>query len=215
MSPTARFPWQAPDVDIARRGRPRNEQSTADILAATLELVAEVGLAALTMDAVAARAGVSKATIYRRWSSKEQLLLDAWMSAVQRPIAPDTGTLHGDLTAMLAALVDNPLAGADVQRVYPQMVAAAKVNPDVAVAYRAFIAERRRPMRAVSALRPRKLLRPTRPAAPRCAAAGCTWRRGRLRAGAPVLIWPQLVATARSAMVASSVSPLRWLITLV
>ena len=136
-------------MDIARRGRPRNEQSTADILAATLELVAEVGLAALTMDAVAARAGVSKATIYRRWSSKEQLLLDAWMSAVQRPIAPDTGTLHGDLTAMLAALVDNPLAGADVQRVYPQMVAASKVNPDVAVAYRAFIAERRRPMRAV------------------------------------------------------------------
>lgn len=119
------------------------------ILVATLELVSEVGLAGLTMDAVASRAGVSKATIYRRWSSKEALLLDAWMSCVRRPEAPDTGSLHDDLTAMFTGIGDQPLTDGDMQRVFPQMIAAAKVNPDVAEAYRAFIAERRRPMRAV------------------------------------------------------------------
>jgi AcrR family transcriptional regulator len=149
MSRTAPFPWQALDVDIARRGRPRNEQSTTAILVATIELVSEVGLAGLTMDAVASRAGVSKATIYRRWSSKESLLLDAWMSCVRRPEAPDTGNLHDDLTAMFSGIDDQPLADADLQRVFPQMIAAAKVNPDVAEAYRAFIAERRLPMRTV------------------------------------------------------------------
>ncbi len=136
-------------MDTVRRGRPRNERSTAAILVATLELVSEVGLAGLTMDSVASRAGVSKATIYRRWSSKEALLLDAWMSCVRRPDAPDTGSLHDDLTAMLDGIGDQPLTDGDMQRVFPQMIAAAKVNPDVAEAYRAFIAERRRPMRAV------------------------------------------------------------------
>lgn len=136
-------------MDIARRGRPRNEQSTTAILVATIELVSEVGLAGLTMDAVASRAGVSKATIYRRWSSKESLLLDAWMSCVRRPEAPDTGNLHDDLTAMFSGIATQPLADADLQRVFPQMIAAAKVNPDVAEAYGAFIAERRRPMHTV------------------------------------------------------------------
>ena len=110
MSRTTPCPWQAPDVDIARRGRPRNEQSTTAILVATIELVSEVGLAGLTMDAVASRAGVSKATIYRRWSSKETLLLDAWMSCVRRPEAPDTGIFHDDLTAMFRGIDDQPRA---------------------------------------------------------------------------------------------------------
>ena len=57
--------------------------------------------------------------------------------------------------------------------------------------------------------RPSPGRRPRRRAPPRCAAAGCTWPRGRCATGAPVLIWPALVATARSAMVVSSVSPER------
>ena len=63
-------------------GRPRNEQHDDAILGATIDLVSEVGIAALTIDAVAKRAGVGKATIYRRWASKEALLLDAWVSVV-------------------------------------------------------------------------------------------------------------------------------------
>ena len=131
-----------------RRGRPRNEACTGEILEAALHLVAEVGIAGLTMDAVASRAGVGKATIYRRWTSKEALMLDAWMSCVRKPVAPDTGTLRGDLEALLGG-IDSPLSDRELQRVFPQMIAAAKVNPEVADAYRAFVEQRRAPMRAV------------------------------------------------------------------
>ena len=131
-----------------RRGRPRDESCGPAILAAAIELVGEVGIAALTMDAVAARAGVGKATIYRRWSSKEALMLDAWKSAVQKPDAPDTGSLRDDLRALFAPH-DQKLSGESMQRIFPQMIAAAKVNPEVGEAYRDFIAERRRPMRTV------------------------------------------------------------------
>jgi AcrR family transcriptional regulator len=131
-----------------RRGRPRNEACTGEILAAALQLVADVGMAGLTMDAVAARAGVGKATIYRRWSSKEALMLDAWMSCVRTPAVPDTGTLRGDLEGLLGG-IDHPLTSGELQRVFPQMIAAAKVNADVADAYRAFIAQRRAPLQTV------------------------------------------------------------------
>lgn len=135
------------DTEV-RRGRPRNEACTNDILSATLDLVAEVGIAALTVDAVAARAGVGKATIYRRWSSKEALMLDAWATFVLPAEVPDTGTLHGDLRALLGQL-DSPLHDRNLQRVFPQMVAAARVTPEVAEQYRTLIAQRRAPMRAV------------------------------------------------------------------
>ena len=131
-----------------RRGRPRNEACTGEILEAALQLVADVGIAALTMDAVAAKAGVGKATIYRRWSSKEALMLDAWMSCVRSPVVPDTGTLQGDLESFLGGL-GQPLTDRELQRVFPQMIAAAKVNPEVADAYRAFVAQRRAPLQMV------------------------------------------------------------------
>jgi AcrR family transcriptional regulator len=138
----------APPAADPPRGRPRNEACTGEILVAALELVAEVGIAGLTIDGVAARAGVGKATIYRRWSSKEALMLDAWMSCVRAPSEPDTGTLLGDLRALFSD-VGSPLTEHDLQRIYPQMIAAAKVNPEVADAYRAFIATRRQPLATV------------------------------------------------------------------
>lgn len=131
-----------------RRGRPRNEACTGEILEATLHLVAEVGIAGLTMDAVAAHAGVGKATIYRRWTSKEALMLDAWMVCVRKPAEPDTGTLQGDLEALMGG-IDSPLTDSELQRVFPQMIAAAKVNPDVAEAYAEYVEHRRAPLRAV------------------------------------------------------------------
>ncbi|HQZ36716.1 MAG TPA: TetR/AcrR family transcriptional regulator [Ilumatobacteraceae bacterium] len=131
-----------------RRGRPRNEACTGEILEATLHLVAEVGIAGLTMDAVAAHAGVGKATIYRRWTSKEALMLDAWMVCVRKPSEPDTGTLQGDLEALMGG-IDSPLTDSELQRVFPQMIAAAKVNPEVAEAYAEYVEHRRAPLRAV------------------------------------------------------------------
>jgi AcrR family transcriptional regulator len=132
----------------ARRGRPRNEGCRATILSATLDLVADVGIAGLTMDAVAVRAGVGKATIYRRWSSKEALMLDAWVSCINTPLVPDTGSLRSDVDELLLR-VDHPLTDEALQRVFPQMIAAAKVNPDVREAYQSYLIERRRPMRVV------------------------------------------------------------------
>ncbi len=81
----------------APRGRPRSEKAQNAILEAAAELLLEQGLAAVSMDAVAARAGVSKATIYRWWPTKETLALDAlyheWASV---PPAQDTGALRGE-----------------------------------------------------------------------------------------------------------------------
>ena len=90
----------------APRGRPRSEQADRAIMAAALELLAERGLAGMSIEEVAARAGVGKATIYRRWSSKGALALDAFLAEFeqQQPL-PDTGSLRGDLAAELRAWV--------------------------------------------------------------------------------------------------------------
>ena len=89
-----------------QRGRPRSQEADRAILTATLDLLASRGLAAMSIEEVAARAGVGKATIYRRWSSKGLLALDAFVTAFaeQQPL-PDTGTLRGDLIAALTAWV--------------------------------------------------------------------------------------------------------------
>src|ERR1700726_424948 len=88
----------------AQRGRPRSAEADRSILAATLDLLAERGLDAMSIEEIAARAGVGKATIYRRWSSKGLLALDAFVVSfrAEQPL-PDTGTLRGDLIAALAA----------------------------------------------------------------------------------------------------------------
>ena len=90
----------------AQRGRPRSQEADRAILTATLDLLASRGLAAMSIEEIAARAGVGKATIYRRWSSKGLLALDAFVTSFQeqQPL-PDTGTLRGDLIAALTAWV--------------------------------------------------------------------------------------------------------------
>ena len=89
-----------------RGGRPRDPSRDGVIRAAILRLLADVGYNALTMDAVAAEAGVGKATIYRRWRTKSDLVVDT-ISEMSREEAPsaDTGTLEDDLRALLRALV--------------------------------------------------------------------------------------------------------------
>ena len=123
-------------------GRPRDARCDGAILDATLELAGAVGLGGLTMDAVAARAGVSKATIYRRWSSKEALVLDAWMASFPIESVPDTGSLTGDLIAHSRQFRDAVSTGT-FGRVLPQMVAAARVNDELAEVYRRLVADRR------------------------------------------------------------------------
>jgi len=98
----------APAAGPARaRGRPRSELARQAVLAAATELLLTRGLGAVSMDAVAARAGVSKATIYRWWPTKETLALDALYAQLSEPTAepPDTGTLRGDLSELLTGWI--------------------------------------------------------------------------------------------------------------
>src|SRR6476620_10356561 len=91
---------------MSRVGRPRSQEADRAILTATVELLAERGLAAMSIEEVAARAGVGKTTIYRRWPSKGLLALDAFVGSFreEQPL-PDTGTLRGDLLSALHAWV--------------------------------------------------------------------------------------------------------------
>jgi AcrR family transcriptional regulator len=87
-----------------RPGRPRSEEAERAIIDATLSLFAESGPEGLCIEKVAARAGVGKATIYRRWPGKEDLLLDA-LAALRAPLPQPKGkSVRSDLTALLEAM---------------------------------------------------------------------------------------------------------------
>jgi AcrR family transcriptional regulator len=88
-----------------RPGRPRSEQAERAIIDAALSLFAESGPDGLCMEQVAARAGVGKATIYRRWPGKEDLLLDA-LAALKSPLPEPRGrSVREDLVAVLDAML--------------------------------------------------------------------------------------------------------------
>jgi AcrR family transcriptional regulator len=87
-----------------RPGRPRSEQADQAILAATLEEFARCGPGGLGIEQVAARAGVGKATIYRRWPTKEDLLLEAIGRLVTPLPQPQGRSVRSDLTALVEAL---------------------------------------------------------------------------------------------------------------
>jgi len=92
---------------VARRpGRPRSEQADRAIIDAALSLFAESGPEGLCIERVAARAGVGKATIYRRWPGKEDLLLDA-IAALKTPLPEPAGrSAREDLVALLGAMCE-------------------------------------------------------------------------------------------------------------
>ena len=114
----------------------------ADALEATIEVLTESGYAALTLDAVARRAGVHKTTLYRRWRTREALVLDAMLAlAGERIPITDTGSLRSDLTALAtaaAATAGTPQGQAVVRAV----VAAGAHDPALADASHRFWTER-------------------------------------------------------------------------
>lgn len=139
-------------ADTPRRGRPRSERARRAILDAAAELLLLRGLGAVSMDAVAERAGVSKATIYRWWPSKEMLALDAlldWAAATAPP--RDTGSLRGDLLALLRPWV-REIRRQPFGPVIAALLNEAQSDPKFADAYRTrFVEPRRDAMRAVFA----------------------------------------------------------------
>jgi AcrR family transcriptional regulator len=100
------------EVSRPRPGRQRSEAADQAILTATLDLLAIDGYGALTMAAVIARSGVSSATLYRRWPTKQQLVAAAVASLHAEIVDVDTGSLEGDL----AAVVESIAASMSVQR---------------------------------------------------------------------------------------------------
>lgn len=85
-------------------GRPRDSHVDHAILTATRELLAERGYAGLTVDAVAARAGVGKAAIYRRYTSKQEMIFSVALHDLREQPPSDAGSLRGDLTELAATI---------------------------------------------------------------------------------------------------------------
>lgn len=136
---TQAAPGQA--AGTPQRGRPRSEQADRAIMAAALELLAERGVAGMSIEEVASRAGVGKATIYRRWSSKGALALDAFVTEFrqQQPL-PDTGTLRGDLRAELRAWV-RAVTRTPVGRMLGDLIGEAQHDKDLSASYRERVLE--------------------------------------------------------------------------
>lgn len=136
------------DELVGCRPRRRSARAEAAILDATVELVAENGVARLTVDGVAAKAGVGKATIYRHWPTKAALVIEAIASHAEVPDPPDTGRLREDLVLLLdglrSAISAPPLAGLLVS-----LVDAAERDPELAELHTAFAASRRQRVLAV------------------------------------------------------------------
>jgi AcrR family transcriptional regulator len=133
----------APEERRRGPGRPRSLEADEAILDATVGLIAEVGIEALTMEGVAARAGVGKNTLYRRFPSKLDLIVSAVRCYTRVGAAPpDTGSTRGDVRAVVDDLVgivtDTPMG-----RMLPILVATRTRVPELDVAYREIVADKR------------------------------------------------------------------------
>ena len=103
-------------------GRPRSARAHRAILDAAIDLFAEQGYQAMSIEVIAARAGVGKTTVYRRWPSKEDLIVDAIDELILEVHPPDTGSLRDDLIELLVQL-QGALTTSRAGAVFPRMAA--------------------------------------------------------------------------------------------
>jgi AcrR family transcriptional regulator len=94
------------DRQPSRRGRPRDKRTHDAVLAATRAILLEHGYPALTIEAVAARAGTARTTVYRSWPTKGELVLDAAGDDIAVGVVPDTGSTRGDLEIAVRQLTE-------------------------------------------------------------------------------------------------------------
>ena len=116
-------------------GRPRDPEVDRRIARAALDLFGDAGWTGFAMEAVARRAGVGKASVYLRWSTKEALLTDAVTMRLARVADVDTGTLHGDLVELATQMLD--LYAGDTSRAALRLSLEADAIPGVAEQYAA------------------------------------------------------------------------------
>ncbi|HEX6147489.1 MAG TPA: TetR/AcrR family transcriptional regulator [Acidimicrobiia bacterium] len=137
-----------PSSDTKRPGRPRDETIDEEIVSSLFELIEEVGLGAVTIDAIADRAGVSKATIYRRWQSKEDLIVDAVAGLVNAPELDQPGDIR---QLMLSGLnrIQSFMSETTAGLVFPWLVAEVTRGSEIGKRYsEAVIAPRRQAIAA-------------------------------------------------------------------
>jgi AcrR family transcriptional regulator len=120
---TAQPPSQAIDKRV-RRSRDR-------VLTTAFELLSESGVGGFSVDEVARRSGVAKTTIYRHWPTREALVLDACSQISDEQVVPDTGSVHGDLVAILTN-IGHLLYTARWSSVLPSIVDVAERDPEFA-----------------------------------------------------------------------------------
>jgi AcrR family transcriptional regulator len=124
-------------------GRPRSARSHQAIVRATLELLVEVGFERLTMEQVQRRAGVGKATIYRRWPSKQELVKDAIQYFSAELPVPDTGSLAEDY-ARIAQAVVAIAKDRNAAMLMPRLLLEASGDPELHAIFSAQLVEPRR-----------------------------------------------------------------------
>ncbi len=107
---------------------PRVIRSRISVLAAAVELMSEKGIAGTSIDAVAARSGVAKTTIYRQWDNQQALVLDAFATLLDPPPTPETGTLRGDLRELVRGLAQ-ALTVSPAAALMPALIDAAERDP--------------------------------------------------------------------------------------
>lgn len=125
----------SPPIDkIPGAGRPRDPRIDAAILRATAGLLVEIGYSNLTMAAVAERAGTTKTALYRRWSSKAELVHEAAFPAVHTALQMPAGSIADDIRAMIAAARDvftSPVVRAALPGLIADMAADSALNDRV------------------------------------------------------------------------------------
>lgn len=130
-------------------GRPRSEEAHAAILAASIDLIREVGYDAVTMDGIAARAGVGKATVYRRWKSREALVVEAIGRIVAAVPDPDTESTRDDLMVLMRATLRMYADPATAALLSGLVAAMARSEPIARAVRTGFVGMRRGALRRV------------------------------------------------------------------
>jgi AcrR family transcriptional regulator len=120
-----------PEQGQRKPGRPRSAQAHKAILAATLELLAQEGFQGLSIEDIAARAGVGKTTIYRRWSSKDELVIDA-IHEVQVDLSTvDTGNFRTDLVILFKSAYKGLMAHPLLPQLVLRLIGEFQANPEI------------------------------------------------------------------------------------
>ncbi|MFV0256942.1 MAG: TetR/AcrR family transcriptional regulator [Acidimicrobiales bacterium] len=128
--------------------RQRSEEARLKVLASVGDVIIERGVEGLTIEEVAQRSGVAKSTIYRRWPERASLIIDTVQSVFAHVVAPDTGSLRGDLDAYFELMTAADLSGR-VGRLMPSLTASAARDPEISAALDRLADERERPVRII------------------------------------------------------------------